>query len=213
MKNIVVFLLLFLLSLNTHSIENSKRQVLVKFLSDLRVNYKRVNDYSATMKLENFQKDYQLQIQKMWFKKPGFLLLEQLGPFKEGAILAIKPDGEIKGHLGGFLSFAVISLSKNNSNMFGVTQDSALNTDYDKIIDIAMSLIDEVSDYSIKETNNTFILDTYYSNKISQIRLIVDKKNGLIVGLQRFIQDKMIHKIQWFDLKTNLNMSTEKFTL
>lgn len=212
MKNILVLLLLLSAS-NAFSMESDKRQTLVKFLSELRSHYNKVNDYSATMSLENFQNNYQLQKQKIWFKKPGYLLLEQIGPFKTGAVLTIKPSGEIKGHLGGFFSFAVVTLDKNNSNMFGVTNDSALNTDYDKVIDIAMQLVNEVSDYSIKERDNTYVLDTYYENEISHLRLTVDKTSMLIIGLERFVQEKLIHKIQWSDIQTNSNIPADKFNM
>jgi len=190
------------------------KKPLVAFLDNLSQEYKKVENFSATMRLENFDPTYQLQKQKVWFKKPGYILLKQLGPFKEGAALSVKPNGEIEGHLGGFLSFAVVSVDKDDKNMYGVTGDTALNTDYDKIIRIAQSMIEDVIDYSIsKNEKNQLVLDSKYQNKIDQYKLIVDPENMLIVGLERYSKNKLIHKIQWFDIAINKAISNEIFDL
>lgn len=213
---------MFLLSICFHvsgvyALDEKEKKPIVDFLTKLRFSYAQVNDYSATMRLESFENEYRLQNQKMWFKKPGYLLLKQLGPFKEGAALAILPDGTIKGHLGGFLSFAVVSIKKDDENMYGVTQDSALNSGYDKIIDIAMSMLDNVIDYSIStisiKNKKRLVLDTSYEDKFDRLRLIIDPATMLIVGFERYSKGKLIHKIAWHNIEVNINISLTKFNL
>lgn len=200
-----------------YALDANEKKEITDLLSKLRTRYAAVNDYSATMRLESFEKEYRLQKQKMWFKKPGYLLLEQLGPFKKGARLAIKPDGTIKGHLGGFLSFAVVSVDKDDENMYGVTQDSALDSDFDRIIDIATGMLDSVVDYSINTISikgrNRLVLDTTYKQKFDRFRLLIDPETMLIVGLERYTRGKLIHKIAWNNIQTNINIKNSKFDL
>ncbi|MDH5259281.1 MAG: hypothetical protein OEX07_14800 [Gammaproteobacteria bacterium] len=214
---IIFFCICAVYSAATFALDEKEKQPVADFLSKLRMSYAQINDYSATMRLESFENEYQLQRQKMWFKKPGYLLLRQLGPFKKGAALAILPNGQIKGHLGGFLSFAVVSLDKDDENMYGVTHDSALSTDYDKILDIATDMLDRVIDYSIEtvsiDNKKRLVLTTSYDQKFDRFRLIVDPASMLIIGLERYTKGKLIHKIQWFDIKTNINIDTDKFNL
>jgi len=215
-KNIISTIFVFLIFTPlVLAAENKDVKPVAELLAELRGNYANVQDYSATMRLESFESEYRLQKQKMWFKKPGYLRLSQLGPFKKGAGLIIRPDGTIKGHLGGFLSFAKVSLDKDDENMYGVTNDSALNTDYDKILDIAVSMLDRVKTFSIatEMVNNKkqLVLDTTYDQKFDRYRLIVDPEKMLITGLERYSKGKLMHKIAWFNIQTNINISTEKF--
>jgi len=202
---------------DTLALEARDKQLITDLLLALKVSYAKVNDYSATMRLESFEDEYRLQNQKMWFKKPGYLRLEQLGPFKKGAVLVILPDGSIKGHLGGLLSFVVVSIDADDENMYGVTQDSALNSDYDRIIDIALGLRDRVISYSINTefiNNKTrLVLDTTYNGRITRMRLLIDPGTLFIVGLERYSKGKLIHKISWFDIQTNKGIRASRFAL
>ena len=219
MKNIITVLLFsFCFYLPAaHALDDMEKQSIVDFLSKLRTSYAKVSDYSANMRLESFENEYRLQKQKIWFKKPGYLLLEQLGPYKKGAKLAILPNGTIKGHLGGVLSLAVVFVDKDDENMYGVTQDSALDSDYNRIIDTALSMLDRVTDYSIEtlfvKNKQRLVLDTSYDDKFDRLRLLVDPSTMLIVGLERYTKGKLIHKIAWNNIQTNINISTSKFNL
>ena len=226
-KILILLMIMFCVHVpNIHALDNHQKQSIIDLLSKIRTSYAAINDYSAIMRLENFENDYQLQNQKMWFKKPGYLLLEQLGPFKKGAVLSMLPNGTIKGHLGGFLSFAVVSLDKDDKNMYGVTHDSAVNSDYDKILDIAMSKLERVTDYSIEtvsltngkksnqQSSEQIVLDTSYSdNKVDRIRLLISPSNMLIVGLERYRKGKLLHKIAWNNIKTNIGINPTQFDL
>ena len=214
---LMILCLTFCYGMTGLAIEQKAGQPITDFLTQLKSRYEGVQDYTATMRLENFESEYKLQKQKIWFKKPGYLLIKQLGPFKKGAVLAIYPDGKIKGHLGGFLSFAVVSLDKDDENMYGVTGDSALTTDYGQILNIAMGKFDRVKTFSITEYTDKGkkyqVLETTYDSAIDRLKLIVDKRSQLIVGLERYKGKKLIHRIQWFDVKTNVGLKTSLFDL
>ena len=215
--SITIFVFIFCYGLPVYAIDRDSGQPITDFLNQLKERYQQIQDYTATMRLENFEPEYKLQKQKIWFKKPGYLLIKQLGPFKKGAVLAIYPDGKIKGHLGGFLSFAVVSLDKDDENMYGVTGDSALTTDYGQILNIAMGKFDRVKTFSITEFVDNGkkyqVLETTYDAPIDRLKLIVDKRSQLIVGLERYKGKKLIHRIQWFDVKTNVRLATSLFDL
>ena len=191
------------------------KQAVTALLQQLKSAYSKVDTFTVKMKLERYLPDYALQNQLVWFKRPKYIKLKQLGPFKKGAELAIKPDGSIKGHLGGFLSFLVVSVDADDENLFGVTSDSAFQTDYDVVIEVAMDLSQHMTGYELKkdEKEKKIILDSFYNDKINRYRLVIDSKNMMIIGLERYLENKLMHKITWSNLKLNPNISDQEFDL
>ncbi len=184
-------------------------------LDQLRTSYGHVNTFTAEMRLQRFAPEYAEQNQQVWFKRPKYIKLKQLGPYKKGARLAIKPDGSIRGHLGGLLRFIVVSLKPDDENLFGVTQDSVFNTDYDAVIDIAYELVSRMTRYEITPSTagDEIILDTFYNDKIDHYRLIIDAKNMMIIGMQRYARGQLLHQIDWKDLQLNPALSDSLFDL
>lgn len=199
------------------SAETPDNTPVIKLLDQMKQAYAKVDSFTTEMQLERFLPDYALQNQKVWFKRPQYIKLSQLGPFKEGAELAIKPDGSIRGHLGGFLSFVVVSLKPDDENLFGVTNDSAFNTDFDAIIEIAFELAQHMTHYEIRENTSKgrkqIILDSYYADDIDHYRLVIDAETMMLSGLERYRQNKLLHKIQWKQLRLNPAISNSEFDL
>ena len=216
MRRVSAFLFLCLLALQVHAAPD--KQPVLDLLNSLRQAYASVNSFTVNMQLERFAPDYALQRQQVWFKRPQLIKLKQLGPFKKGAELVIKPGEEgIHGHLGGFLSFMVVELEADDENLLGVTNDTAFNTDFDKIIDIAFELVDKMKDYRISEEQTArgkkIVLDTFYDAKISQYRMYINADTRMIAGLERYANGKLLHKIMWQDLMLNPSISNQEFEL
>ena len=57
------------------------------------------------------------------------------------------------------------------------------------------------------------MLDSYYDRDIDHYRLIIDAKRMLIVGLERYKHDKILHRIRWLNIKTNIQINNDKFDL
>ena len=102
------------------------------------------------MKLENFEKDYQLQQQNIWYLKPGYLKLVQTGPFQKGIAVNSKPDGSITAYKSGRLSFIKVKLDKDDPRLYGVTKDHLYDTDYGTIIKSAGEISKKIKDYKIE---------------------------------------------------------------
>lgn len=189
------------------------KQEVIELLEKLRISYSNVKTFTTNMRLERFAPDYALQNQQVWFKRPQYIKLKQLGPYKEGAQLSIKPDGSIRGHLGGLLRFIVVSLEKDDENLYGVTNDSAFQTDFDAILDIAFNLVPRITRYEFSKEKNKLVLDTHYEEKINRYRLIIDTTKMMIVGLERYENNKLLHRISWSDLRLNPELSSSLFDL
>lgn len=193
------------------------KQPVLQLLDQLRKSNSNVNSFTAEMQLERFSPDYALQNQRVWFKRPHYIKLRQSGPFKKNAELAIKPDGSIRGHLGGFLSIAVVNLEKDDENLFGVTHDSALNTDFDKIIDSAYQLTERMTRFQINERvvegTRQIVFDSYYEAEIDQYRMIIDASSMMLHGLERYKKRQLLHRIQWKKLQLNVRIDDREFDL
>ncbi len=213
---IALSLALFLLCFAQLGTAGEDKQALVNLLAKMRSANTRINSFTAEMQLERFLPDYALQKQLVWFKRPGFIKLKQLGPYKKGAELLIKPDGTIRGHLGGLLRFFVVSLAADDENLYGVTHDSAFTTEFDAILDIADSLVPKVTRYTITEkvqdSRRFIILDTFYAADINRIRLQVDAETLMISRLERYRNDRLLHRIVWKKLVLNPALDDSVFT-
>jgi len=199
------------------ALDDADREPVIELLTKLKDQYSEISAYSAVMKLENFKDNRELQRQKVWYKKPGYLLIEQLGPYKEGARLAILPDGTIKGHLGGFFSFMVAPLKPDDENLFGVTNDSAFTTDFGAIINIAFDLAKKMTKFNISGVavngRNQIVLETHFHGEFERYRLFIDSEKMLIVRLERYSDNRLAHRISWFEVNTNIKIDDKKFKL
>lgn len=188
-----------------------------QLLDQMRKANSTVTSFTAEMQLERFSPDYALQNQMVWFKRPQYIKLRQTGPFKTKAELAIKPDGSIRGHLGGFLSFAVVNLDKDDKNLLGVTHDSAFDTDFGRILDSAYRLAERMSRFQITERvvagKRQTVFDSYYDNEIEQYRLVIDASSMMLHSLERYKNRQLLHRIQWKTLQLNVSVDDREFDL
>jgi len=48
---------------------------------------------------------------------------------------------------------------------------------------------------------------------VDRIRLLISPSNMLIVGLERYRKGKLLHKIAWNNIKTNIGINPTQFDL
>ncbi len=188
-----------------------------ELLSQLKKRFDAIKSYQCRMRLEGYEKEYQLQNQKFWYKKPGYMRIEQTGPFRKGAVVVIHPDGTIRGHLGGLLSFLNVTLKPDDPRLFGVTNDSALTADYGSIIQSALQASPHVKHYNIlrgsEDGKSIIILESYVDEEIDLYRLVIDSERMLIIRLERYKGSKLIFIVSWEDIQLDIELSDEIFQL
>lgn len=198
-----------------NAIEGLSRQEL---LLQLKKRFDAIKSYQCRMRLEGYEKGYQLQNQKFWYKRPGYMRIEQTGPFRKGAVVVIRPDdGTIRAHLGGLLSFLNVTLKPDDPRLFGVTNDVALTADYGSIIQSALQASPHVTHYNIlrgsKDGKSIIILESYVDKEINLYRLVIDSEWMLIIRLERYKGSKLISVISWKDVQLDIELSDEIFQL
>jgi outer membrane lipoprotein-sorting protein len=207
------------LSGNTESCSGNSSEVpkLTELLSSLQERFENIQTYRCKMRLESFEREHKIQNQALWYKKPGYVRIEQLGPFKKGAVVVIHPNGNIRGHLGGALSIFKADLEPEDSILLGVTNDSAVTADYGSIIQSAIDHSNRVKKHAVRGAEESgkpvIILDSFFDEAINQYRIVTDAEKRLITRIERYRQDKLIHVISWTDVEIDVQISDSFFEL
>ncbi|MBI3815341.1 MAG: outer membrane lipoprotein carrier protein LolA [Nitrospinae bacterium] len=186
-------------------------------LLQLKDRFDNIQSYQCNMSLKSFKEGHQLQNQVLWYRRAGYIRIEQKGPFRKGAVVVIHPDGNIRGHLGGWLSVLTVTLKPDDPRLLGVTGDSALTADYGSIIKSALEDSQKVKRYKISkdfiEGRPIVILESFVEEEISLYRMIIDAEDMLIVQIERYKGDKLISAVSWKDIQINIKLSDELFKL
>lgn len=74
-----------------------------------------LNDYSFTYAMTVYKDKDVFEKGKVYFKKPHLLRTEIIGPNRKGSVACVGPNGKIRAHLGGTLSFYVVTLDPDSS--------------------------------------------------------------------------------------------------
>ena len=161
--------------------------------------------YECRMRIEQLAGGYKDQNQTLTYRQPGHVLITQLGPYKEGAVVEIKPDGKIKAKLGGFLGVFPVSVEPDSGLIKGVTGDSAVMASYQAIIRKTM----ERSPFMTEDTvtmvdgGNGILLDYKVNEPVNHFKMLIDAKRMVIVSLERFKGDDPVSRITWTDIHLN----------
>jgi outer membrane lipoprotein-sorting protein len=194
--------------------EDLTRQAL---LLRLKSQFSKIRTYRCTMKLESFGDGYKVQHQLLWYKNPGYVRITQIGPFRKGAVVVIRPEGSIRAHLGGLLSFVTISLHPDDPRLLGVTGDPAQTADYGSIIQAALDAEQTVKRFTIgkglKDGQPTIILESVMDGPITLYRMIIDPGRMVIIGLERYKQARLISCVSWEGIEVNVDLPNDLFTL
>ncbi len=205
--------------------ENISEQLTPKeVLKIARLKLGTYGDYKVKMKLSAVDNE-EKQNQIIWYSKDA-IKLEQLGPFNKGAIIVIsqkEKEKKIRAHLGGKLSFFVVSLSDDSSWLKGVTGDTAHYVDFESILKACEHAMDKhLKDYKIKIEGNEYIVVAKIDKKDvkfdfikeeDEYRFTFDKKDLNLIKLERFKDGNLLNTVEWYELETNLKFKKEIFDL
>ncbi len=203
--------------LRTATVEATEEFSRSRFLTTLAHTFSGISTYRCSMRLERFEDPPKEQCQLFWYKAPGFMRIVQKGPFRKGAVLVIRPDGTIKAHLGGMLSFIKVGLRPDDPRLIGVTDDSALTADYGSIIKAALDAERTVTRYDLHRDRwngiPVIILDSYSEGPITLYRMVVEQDRPVILQLERFKGTRCISRVTWQDIEVNVALSDALFDL
>lgn len=182
---------------------DAARLTRVELLNRLLETVNGAAGYECRMKVEQLAGGRKEQNQTLTYRQPGHVVITQLGPYKEGAVVEIKPDGKIKAKLGGFLGIFPVSVEPDSGLIKGVTGDSAVMASYQAIIRRAIERGPLITEDSVTPVDggNGILLDYKVSEPVNHYKMLVDAKRMVIISLERFKGDDPVSRISWTGIR------------
>jgi len=207
--------------------EQINNEPLQKTLGLFRAALDKVQSYRAHMSFLDLRNGKQTQNQLYWFKRGGYMRLEQLGPYREGIALLALPGAKVKVRWDGMFLPFVISLDPSNSALSAVTGDKIWASD----ILSCFALLEIISakhlvSYQIQETgmapNKELVLDlkirpvgNQYGLELTgvdEIQIILDAPISTLKRINRYAKGKLISTVIWTDVQVNPTFREGIFT-
>lgn len=187
-----------------------------EFFTKLKRDISTIRTYRCSMRIESFEKNPSaVQDQLFWYKAPGFMRIQQRGPFRKGAVVVIRPDGTIRAHPGGVLSFVRVSLRPDDPRLVGVTGDSALTADYGSIVQAALDAEPTVRSASVRrdlrDGKPVLVVDSFCEGPVTLYRLVVDATRPAILELERYQGSRLLSRVTWQDIVIDEDVPEDLF--
>lgn len=183
-------------------------------------NYKSVGSYSVTLRSGN-DEDFS-EIIRYYYKKPGFVRMELIKPFK-GAILIYSPfTREVRVRPFSFLKSFVLTLSPNNKLVKSSRGHMIDASDIGELMRTVKKLQDngkaEILKEEVVEGKLTMLVsiegkDNFTVDGVHRYLLWLDKTNFLPLKVSSFdIYGKLIEEVLMDDLMINLRLDDSFFS-
>ncbi len=166
-----------------------------------------LKSYKCVMELYSYENSVQRARQLYLYRAPGDIRIEQLGPFRKGAVVVIRTNGKIRAHAGGLLSFIKVDLNKSSSVLRGITGDSAMESDWISILGEAKRLKPFVVRRASKAVRinsmaGSEVTATLERQPFDRIRLVI-RADGPVLLIERFKNRKLINRTLWKKIQLN----------
>lgn len=166
-----------------------------------------LKSYKCVMELNSYENGLKKANQVYLYRAPGDIRIEQLGPFRKGAVLVIRTNGKIRAQAGGFLSFIKTDLNKNSSLLRGITGDSALASDWISILLEAKRMNPNIIRSASKTVRTApmavyEVMDILKNLPYDRVRLLL-REDGPILLIERFKKLKLKNRIEWKNIQLN----------
>jgi outer membrane lipoprotein-sorting protein len=177
----------------------------------------KLGSYRCVMELSSWDNGKNSTKQRYLYRAPGDVRIEQLGPFRKGAVVVIRTDGTIRARGGGLLSRFTVQLGKDSELLKGVTGDSAVDSDWLSILRKANTLArfvakSEVSSVDMAEQRGYEVIAELRDQPYDRIRMII-REDGPVLLLERYRQGDMRAQVKWIDIEINPEVRDNEFSL
>jgi hypothetical protein len=177
----------------------------------------KLGSYRCVMELSSWDNGKNSTKQRYVYRAPGDVRIEQLGPFRKGAVVVIRTDGTIKARGGGLLSRFTVQLGRDSELLKGVTGDSAVDSDWASILRKANTLArfvakSEVSSVNMAQQRGYEVIAELRDQPYDRIRMII-REDGPVLLLERYRQGDMRAQVKWIDIEINPEVRENEFSL
>jgi hypothetical protein len=177
----------------------------------------KIGSYRCVMELSSWDNGQNSTKQRYVYRAPGDVRIEQLGPFRKGAVVVIRTDGTIRARGGGLLSRFTVRLGRDSELLKGVTGDSAVDSDWLSILRKANTLArfvakSEVSSVSMARQRGYEVIAELRDQPYDRIRMII-REDGPVLLLERYRKGDMRAQVKWIDIEINPEVRDNEFSL
>jgi hypothetical protein len=177
----------------------------------------KIGSYRCVMELSSWENAKNSAEQRYVYRAPGDVRIEQLGPFRKGAVVVIRADGRIRARGGGLLSLFTVELGRDSELLKGVTGDSAVDSDWLSILRKANTLAcfvvkSEVRSVRMARQRAYEVIADVSDQPYDRVRMII-REDGPVLLLERYQHDNMRAQVKWIDIEINPQVSDNDFSL
>jgi len=189
--------------------------------------------YNAAAALNSYSFRYQMQVVKkktpvveegnLYFKHPRLIRVEEIGPYKNGAIAVLGGDGKVRAHLGGALKYFVVTLDPHSSELRSANGYPMVDSDFLSLAAFLKNWVKEGIKARVTEKPAPLngngkpvqVLEMYKAEAPERVlkRVFVDPDSFLPVLWHDFQGGELLSVSSWSNVSLNVALSDELFKL
>jgi outer membrane lipoprotein-sorting protein len=177
----------------------------VELISQMRSEYARINDYQCRLEEScTGGSRFEKRIINYYFKKPKKIRMDILQgnrPFDDGSVAVYLGSGKVAGHRGGILKSLVLRLDKTHplaTTVRGLPIDESDMETVLRRFDFYLEKgIIELREREGMYEFTCFPLNTDENGGITRDIVLIDRTLLLIVGNERYENDKLVQQARW----------------
>jgi len=197
------------------------------FVQNMSKTAEGANDYTFRCVINTFRDGKVIKEEGIfYYKRPSMMKMEVTEGAKKGAVAVLGTDGKVRGHLGGMLKIFSGTIGKDSDLLKSANGFSMMNSDYETLLRDLQRQISQGSTclvtpapVSVAHTGEkVYVLEVYKQvdndkEKDLTQRVFIDQKTGLPEQWNLYKQDQLFSSTDWRDVKLNIGLSNEVFSL
>lgn len=197
------------------------------FVSSMTKAASRANDYTFKCVISTYRNGKVIREEgTFYYKRPSLMKMEVTEGAKKGSVAVLGSDGKVRGHLGGMLKMFSGTIGKDSGLLKSANGFSMMNSDYDTLLKDLVKQLNEGSQCQVTSAPVTvahtgekvYVLEVYKNvdgdkEKDLTQRVFIDPKTNLPEQWNLYRQDQLYSSTDWKDVKVNIGLSDEVFSL
>jgi outer membrane lipoprotein-sorting protein len=182
-----------------------------------------LRDYSLIFETTTLKKGHSVSEKgKLYFKRPKLMRLEEIGDYNHGAVAVIGKDGKARAHAGGLIRFIVLSLNPTDKLLNAANGDRMIDSDFISLANLlrgrlkqgngSRATAEPISVEAVK--GKVYVLELFKPSAPEAVlkRIYIDPITYLPVRWDDYDYEYPCCST-WWDIKSNVGLSDELFSL
>lgn len=150
-----------------------------------------------------------------FFKKPHSIRVEVTKGPKSDSVAVVRPDGKVRGHMGGLLKFFVGTVSPNSDILVSTTGFSLVHSDYKTLATELKKYLKEgwSADLAATTGGSDYIVELKSPDDKRYKRIVIDEKTFLPVEWENKASGKLESLCKFKNVVVNPGFSPSLFKM